>query len=70
VPDERKGERLVVLHAHARLEPREWLEELARAGLPNLFRPREADFLAVATLPRLATGKLDLAAARARALQR
>ncbi len=70
VPDEKKGERLVVLHAHARLEPRAWLEELARSGLPNLFRPRETDFVALESLPRLATGKLDLAAARARAVQR
>jgi len=70
VPDEKKGERLVVLHAHARVAPREWLEQLARGSLPALFRPREADFVAVESLPRLATGKLDLAAARARALQR
>jgi len=70
VPDEKKGERLVVLHAHARLAPPEWLEQLAKGDLPALFRPREADFVAVESLPRLATGKLDLAAARARALQR
>jgi acyl-[acyl-carrier-protein]-phospholipid O-acyltransferase/long-chain-fatty-acid--[acyl-carrier-protein] ligase len=65
VPDEKKGERLVVLHSHARLEPRAWLDELARGGLPALFRPREGDFVALPELPRLPTGKLDLAAARA-----
>ena len=70
VPDAAKGERLVVLHAHAKLDAHEWLAELANSGLPNLFRPREADFLALEALPRLPTGKLDLAAARARALQR
>ncbi len=70
IPDERKGERLVVLHAHARLEPRAWLEELGRGDLPALFRPREPDFVALESLPRLATGKLDLAAARARASAR
>jgi acyl-[acyl-carrier-protein]-phospholipid O-acyltransferase/long-chain-fatty-acid--[acyl-carrier-protein] ligase len=68
VPDDRKGERLVVLHAHARLEPQAWLEELAHFDLPALFRPREPDFIALPSLPRLPTGKLDLAAARARAI--
>jgi acyl-[acyl-carrier-protein]-phospholipid O-acyltransferase/long-chain-fatty-acid--[acyl-carrier-protein] ligase len=70
VPDERKGERLVVLHAHAGLEPQAWTEALARGDLPALFRPRAPDFIALESLPRLATGKLDLAGARARALQR
>jgi len=70
VPDEKKGERLVVLHAHARLETQAWLDELARSDLPALFRPRAPDFIALESLPRLATGKLDLAAARARAARR
>ena len=59
-----------MLHAHARLESQAWLDELARSDLPVLFRPRAPDFIPVESLPRLATGKLDLAAARARALQR
>ncbi|MBK7645530.1 MAG: AMP-binding protein [Planctomycetes bacterium] len=70
VPDEKKGERLVVLYAHAQLTPVEWLLELGATDLPPLFCPRAADFLELAALPRLPTGKLDLGAARARALQR
>lgn len=70
LPDPARGERLVLLHAHARLAPEAWLAELRAEELPNLFRPRAADFTALAELPRLATGKLDLVRARAIAAQR
>ncbi len=70
LPDASRGERLVVLHAHAQMNPHEWLAALEPGELPNLFRPREADFVALAALPRLPTGKLDLARARELARQR
>lgn len=60
VPDERKGERLVVLHKlpDDRLQP--CLEKLAQSDLPNLWKPRPDAFFHVDTFPMLGTGKLDL----------
>lgn len=60
VPDEKEGERLVVLHTlpEERLKP--CLEKLAHAGLPNLWAPQPAQFFRVEELPRLGTGKMDL----------
>lgn len=60
VPDERKGERLAVLHT---LDPAALpavLEKLSALGLPNLFIPQLAAFVKVERLPLLGSGKLDL----------
>ena len=60
VPDERKGERIVVLH-RALPEPTEKiLGELRETGLPNLWLPDRDAFREVAEIPVLGTGKLDL----------
>jgi acyl-[acyl-carrier-protein]-phospholipid O-acyltransferase/long-chain-fatty-acid--[acyl-carrier-protein] ligase len=69
VPDEKKGERLIVLHTlpEARLE--EVLERFAKSDLPPLWRPRPDQFVHVETLPYLGTGKLDLRKARELALE-
>jgi acyl-[acyl-carrier-protein]-phospholipid O-acyltransferase / long-chain-fatty-acid--[acyl-carrier-protein] ligase len=60
LPDEKKGERLVVLHTLAadRLPP--LIEKLKQSGLPNLWIPRASQFFAVPAFPILGTGKLDL----------
>jgi acyl-[acyl-carrier-protein]-phospholipid O-acyltransferase/long-chain-fatty-acid--[acyl-carrier-protein] ligase len=60
VPDERKGERLVVLHIlpEDRLAP--VLEKLAVAELPALWKPKPSQFFRVESLPYLGTGKMDL----------
>lgn len=60
VPDDKKGERLVVLHTldDARLAP--ILEKLAASDLPNLWKPRPDQFFHIDALPYLGTGKLDL----------
>jgi acyl-[acyl-carrier-protein]-phospholipid O-acyltransferase/long-chain-fatty-acid--[acyl-carrier-protein] ligase len=60
LPDQDKGERLVVVHtlddqALGRLQ-----EKLLSLGLPNLWLPRKDSFLRVDRLPLLGTGKLDL----------
>jgi acyl-[acyl-carrier-protein]-phospholipid O-acyltransferase/long-chain-fatty-acid--[acyl-carrier-protein] ligase len=60
VPDEKKGERLVVLHTlnDGQLQP--ILEKLTTSDLPNLWKPRPDQFFHIDTLPYLGTGKLDL----------
>ena len=60
VPDEKKGERLVVLHKLADAPLKECLDKLAQSDLPNLWKPRGDSFLRVESFPLLGTGKLDL----------
>jgi len=58
VPDEKKGERLVVLYTVPDVQP--VIEKLAGCDLPNLWKPRADQFYRVPALPVLGTGKLDL----------
>jgi len=60
VPDEKKGERLVVLHTLPAEQLNNCLERLPQSGLPNLWLPRADAFFHVSALPYLGTGKLDL----------
>jgi acyl-[acyl-carrier-protein]-phospholipid O-acyltransferase / long-chain-fatty-acid--[acyl-carrier-protein] ligase len=64
VPDEKKGERLMVLHTLDDQHLEEALEKLANSELPALWRPRPDQFIRVESLPYLGTGKLDLRKAR------
>ncbi len=70
VPDEKKGERLVVLHKPMHRSVNEVLDELKKCGLPNLWLPSSDSFVEVAELPLLGTGKLDLQAIKQTALER
>jgi acyl-[acyl-carrier-protein]-phospholipid O-acyltransferase / long-chain-fatty-acid--[acyl-carrier-protein] ligase len=69
IPDEKKGERLVVLHTLDEAQLEECLEKLGKSDLPALWRPRKDQFLRVDNLPYLGTGKLDLRKARGLALE-
>jgi len=60
VPDEKKGERLVVLHKLPGDRLPEVLEKLSQTDLPNLWKPRGDQFFHVESFPLLGTGKLDL----------
>jgi acyl-[acyl-carrier-protein]-phospholipid O-acyltransferase/long-chain-fatty-acid--[acyl-carrier-protein] ligase len=70
VPDERKGERLAVLHTLDKAAIPPLLDKLAASGLPNLFIPRRDGFVKVEALPVLGTGKLDLRAIKEVAAER
>ena len=61
VPDESRGERLVVLYTSLTgHDPRGLSRGLMGRGLPNLWVPGERDFFPVHELPVLGSGKLDL----------
>jgi len=60
VPDEKKGERLIVLHTLSQDKLQECLTQLAKSDLPPLWKPRPDQFVHVESLPYLGTGKLDL----------
>ena len=60
VPDDKKGERLVVLHTLPDDKLQDCLAQLSKSDLPPLWKPRSDQFVRVETLPYLGTGKLDL----------
>jgi acyl-[acyl-carrier-protein]-phospholipid O-acyltransferase/long-chain-fatty-acid--[acyl-carrier-protein] ligase len=70
VPDEKKGERLVVLHKLAEAPLQICLAKLTESDLPNLWKPRPDQFFRVEAFPFLGTGKLDLRRVREIALER
>lgn len=69
VPDDKKGERLIVLHKPLPKSVDDVLKELGKCGLPNLWIPSADSFLEVERIPLLGTGKLDLKAVKDRALE-
>ncbi len=66
IPDEKKGERLVVLYTGSLTGAEVW-KRLAETDLPKLWVPKRENIYAVDCLPTLGTGKLDLRGVRARA---
>jgi acyl-[acyl-carrier-protein]-phospholipid O-acyltransferase/long-chain-fatty-acid--[acyl-carrier-protein] ligase len=69
VPDEQKGERLVVLHKLSETKWTEFSAKLPQLDLPNLWKPRAGQFHHLDALPMLGTGKLDLMKIRQLAAQ-
>ncbi len=69
VPDDKKGERLIVLHTKVDKSVDQMLEALKAAELPNIFLPSPDSFFEVAKLPLLGTGKLDLKGIKEMALE-
>ena len=60
VPDEKRGERLIVLHKLAENDLSACLEKFSTCDLPNIWKPKADDFHRVESFPLLGTGKLDL----------
>ncbi len=60
IADEKKGERLVVLHKLAEDKLKPVVEKLAASDLPNLWKPKADSFVRLEAFPMLGTGKLDL----------
>ena len=60
VPDERRGERIVVLHRPLPLPVDALLKQFAATGVPNLWLPDRGSFVQVEAIPVLGSGKLDL----------
>jgi len=60
VPDEKKGERLIVIFAKEAADAETLHWHLAESDLPNLWKPGRDCYLEVESLPILGTGKLDL----------
>ncbi|MCB1127374.1 MAG: AMP-binding protein, partial [Verrucomicrobiae bacterium] len=69
VGDERKGERLVVLHCLEEAGLKALLDKLPQLDLPKLWLPKANQFFHVKALPLLGSGKLDLCRVREIATQ-
>jgi acyl-[acyl-carrier-protein]-phospholipid O-acyltransferase/long-chain-fatty-acid--[acyl-carrier-protein] ligase len=65
VPDRRKGERIVIVHAPISMTPPEIGAGLRGAGLPPLYIPMADSYIEVDAVPVLPSGKIDLGAIRA-----
>ena len=65
IPDENKGEALLVLYtAEMPFTPEEIVDQLRERSISNLWIPKAKNFHKVDRLPLLGSGKLDLAALR------
>ena len=60
VPDEKKGERIVVLYDRGATDADTLHRLLGESTLPNLWKPSRDSYVAVEKLPVLGSGKLDL----------
>ena len=69
IPDDRKGEMLVVLYTAPEMAPEEVWRQLSATDLPKLWVPKREAIYQVEALPVLGTGKLDLRGVRSMALE-
>jgi acyl-[acyl-carrier-protein]-phospholipid O-acyltransferase/long-chain-fatty-acid--[acyl-carrier-protein] ligase len=69
VPDEQKGEKLLVLYTNPQSKPEELWNQLAQSNLPKLWIPKKDSFYFVESIPSLGTGKLDLQKIRQTAIE-
>jgi acyl-[acyl-carrier-protein]-phospholipid O-acyltransferase/long-chain-fatty-acid--[acyl-carrier-protein] ligase len=60
VPDERRGERLVVLYTPEAGSVESLRRRVEESDLPNLWKPEPDAYVPVDALPFLGSGKLDL----------
>src|SRR5579863_3537813 len=65
LPDEKKGERIVVISTLSTEKLAPVIEKFAQCDLPALWKPRAAAFFHVDALPILGTGKIDLRGVKA-----
>lgn len=67
LPDDAKGEKLVVLYVHD-LSPEDITEQLKGKDIPNLWIPKADSYIRLEELPVLGSGKIDLKQAKEIAL--
>jgi acyl-[acyl-carrier-protein]-phospholipid O-acyltransferase/long-chain-fatty-acid--[acyl-carrier-protein] ligase len=60
VPDEKKGEKLVVVYTKDATNAETLQRLMSESTLPNLWKPGKDCYVGVENLPILGTGKLDL----------
>ncbi len=69
VPDDTRGERLVLLYTKGDMEPAELWSKLSATDLPKLWVPKKDNVYRVEAIPTLGTGKADLRGSKKLALE-
>jgi acyl-[acyl-carrier-protein]-phospholipid O-acyltransferase/long-chain-fatty-acid--[acyl-carrier-protein] ligase len=69
LPDDRKGEKLIVLYTPIEITVEELHRRLRAENLPPLWVPRRENFFQIDALPLLGSGKLDLKRVREMAVK-
>jgi len=59
IPDEQKGERLVVFYTQKEIAPEKLWDSLNQTQLPKLWIPKRENLYCIETIPLLGTGKVD-----------
>ena len=59
VPDEKKGEELFVFHLPQAGGAERLHEIISKSNLPNIWKPKQSNYIQIASMPVLGSGKLD-----------
>ena len=70
IPDEQKGERLIVFYTSKEITPEELWNKLSQTDLAKLWIPKKENFYFIDAIPLLGTGKLDLKKVKAMAIEK
>ncbi|MBW8001558.1 MAG: AMP-binding protein [Planctomycetes bacterium] len=60
VPDEKRGEELVVLYLDEVGDAEKLHEIISKSGVPNIWKPKRENYVPIESMPLLGTGKLDV----------
>ena len=60
IPDEKKGEQLVVLYTEESPPAEKLCEIVDASNMPNIFKPKRANYIKIDEMPLLGSGKLDI----------
>ncbi len=60
VPDDKRGERLIILHNHREMNPYDIWKHLRVSEFPGLWIPGKDDIFFIESIPVLGSGKIDL----------
>ncbi len=60
VPDEKKGEELVVLYLDKAGDADRLHQIMAESDLPNMWKPRRSNYIRIESMPAVGSGKLDI----------
>lgn len=62
VPDEKKGEQLVVFYLEQAGESSRLHEIISASDLPNIYKPKRENYIKIDSIPLLGSGKIDMIA--------
>lgn len=60
LPDEKKGEQIILLYVKDKVDPERLYEKLAETDLPKLYLPKRENIIGIDEIPRLGSGKTDI----------